>query len=134
MNEIIKKWLEYAKADLEAAKVLVDAGKSNYCYQSAVLHCHQAIEKILKTVIISRGGEPKRIHDLIKLSHDVNFKLPVRFQNYIAKLNVHYQPSRYPDIQYKFPTLKYNFKIAEYHFKNTEELFAWVEKKLISEN
>ena len=48
MEEIVKKWLEYAKTDLEAAEVLVKAGKSPYSYQAAVLHCHQAIEKNFK--------------------------------------------------------------------------------------
>jgi HEPN domain-containing protein len=100
--------------------------------ESSVLHyhCHQAIEKILKTAIVAKKKEPKRIHDLIKLSYDTKLKFPFKFQNYISKLNVHYQPSRYPDIHYKHSVLEYNFEIAKYHLKETKELFKWIEKKI----
>ena len=54
MKSIVKKWLEYARADLEAAEVLVSHPKSHYSHQLAVLHCHQAIEKIIKTFISPR--------------------------------------------------------------------------------
>ena len=65
MNTLTRKWLEYAKADLEAAVVLVKSGKTHYSYQAAVMHCHQAVEKMLKTLIVSNNEAPKRIHDLI---------------------------------------------------------------------
>ena len=98
MDKITGKWLEYAKADLEAAEVLVRAGKTSHSYQLAVLHCHQAVEKIFKTTVVNKNAAPQRIHDLVKLSQDTSVKTPLRFQNYISELNVHYQPSRYPDI------------------------------------
>ncbi len=46
MKIIVEKWLNFAKADLEAAEILVTHPKSHYSYQLAVLHCHQSIEKI----------------------------------------------------------------------------------------
>jgi len=129
MDNIAKKWLGYAKADLEAAEVLSGNPKTNYSYQLAVLHCHQAIEKILKTVLVSSGQEPKRTHDLIKLAETSKLKLSQEFESYLKQLNIHYQPARYPDIQYD-DNLKYDKDTAEYHFEKTKELFSWIEKQL----
>lgn len=130
MKKIIKKWLEHAKADLEGAKVLLGSGKSHWSFQLCVWHCHQAIEKILKTVIVKRGKEIKRVHNLIFLLQESELEIPKKFKEYIEELNPHYQPPRYPDIPYKGPILKYNKEVAKYHFDKTKKLFLWIEKKL----
>jgi HEPN domain-containing protein len=101
MKNLTKKWLDFARADLEAAEVLLKSGKTHWSYQLCVLHCHQAIEKILKTVIVKNGDEVKKIHDLITLLKDSKLKLPEKFQEHIDQLNPHYQLPRYPDISYK---------------------------------
>lgn len=106
MNAITLKWREYAKADLEAAEVLTKSGKTNYSYQLAILHCHQALEKILKTGTVSKNEVPKRIHDLVKLAQDADIKIPERF-------------------------LKYDLNKAKYHLGKTKELFRWLEKKIL---
>ena len=131
MKEIVKKWLQFAKADLEAAEVLLKSGKTHWSYQLCVLHCHQAVEKILKTVIISKGKEHKRTHDLIVLAKDAKVELPKQFQEYLDELNPHYHPGRYPDINYKGPIFKYNQETAQYHFNKTKEVFFWLTKKII---
>ena len=132
MKKVTKKWLDFARADLEAAEVLLNSGKTHWSYQLCVLHCHQAIEKILKTIIINQGKEIKRIHDLIILLGDSNVKLPKNLQEYIDELNPHYQRPRYPDIPYKGPVFQYNKEIAEYHFNKTKTLFLWLTKELMS--
>lgn len=131
MNKLLEKWYKYAKADLEAAEILVAHPKSHYSCQLSVLHCHQAIEKILKTLIISQSHEPKRTHNLIFLFQESKIGLPKELIEYIEKLNPHYQPARYPDIPYKGPTLKYNIKIAKEHLSKTKKLFKCIEKILI---
>lgn len=130
MEPLVKKWLEYAKADLEAAEVLTEHPRSHYSYQLTVLHCHQAIEKILKTKIISSGGEPKKVHNLIFLLQESKLDIPDEFKKYIEELSPHYQPARYPDIAYKGPILKYDKKTAEHHLNKTKEVFTWIEKKI----
>lgn len=134
MKRVTKKWLDFAKADLEAAEVLLKSGKTHWSYQLCVLHCHQAIEKILKTIIVNKGKEIKKIHDLIILLKDSEIKLPKNLEEYIDELNPHYQPSRYPDIPYKGPIFKYNKEIAQYHFNKTRTLFLWLTERLISKN
>ena len=131
-SDIAKKWLDYAKAELEAAEILVKNTKSKFSYQLAVLHCHQAIEKILKTTAVSKGLEPKRTHDLVKLFSDSKLRISPEFQEYIKKLNAHYQPARYPDIHYKNNVIKYDKATGLYHFKQTNKLFGWLEKELKS--
>ena len=131
MNAITIKWLEYAKADLEAAEVLTKSGKTSHSYQLAILHCHQALEKILKTWMVSKNEVPKRIHDLVKLARDVDIKMPEHFLKYISELNPHYQPARYPDILYQQAVLRYDSNKAKYHLGKTKELFRWLEKKIL---
>lgn len=134
MKEITKKWLKYAKGDLEGAEILLKSARSDYSFQLSVFHCHQAIEKILKTFIMEKGKEVKKIHDLITLLKDSGLDLPKEFQKYLEELNPHYQPTRYPDIPYKGPILRYNKEIARHHFNKTKEIFSWLEKKLTSKN
>ena len=132
MKKITQKWLEFAKCDLEGAEILLDSAKGDYSYLLAIYHCHQAIEKTLKAIIIEKGKEIKKIHDLIVLLGDSELDLPREFQEYIDKLNPYYQPTRYTYIPYKGPTLKYNQEIAQEHLEKTKEIFSWIEKKLMS--
>jgi len=131
-EQLIKKWLDYAKADMEAADVLAKNPKSSWSYQLAVWHCHQAIEKILKTVIVNNKGEAYKIHDLVRLAELSKLKLPPEFQDYIRRLNAHYILPRYPDIRHKGPILKYNQTTADEHLKETKRLFLWIIKELKS--
>ncbi len=134
MKNLTKKWLDFAKADIEAAEVLLKSGKTHWSRQLCVLHCHQAIEKILKTVIVENGDEVRRIHDLIILLKDSKLELTEKFQNHIDQLNPHYQLSRYPDIFYKGPILRYDNETASENFNKTKQVFLWIEKKLMSKN
>lgn len=131
MKEITKKWLDFARADLEAAEVLYESGKTHWSDQLCVYHCHQCVEKILKTVIIKKGNQPKRIHDLISLLEESDAKLPKHLQEYIKELNPHYQLPRYPDMPARGPVFKYDKKAAEYHIKKTKEILLWLKKSIL---
>ena len=133
MDVITKKWFGYAKAYLEAAEILMKHPKSSWSYQLAVLHCHQAIEKLLKTVIVKNGNEPKKIHNLLALVEHSKIDMPEEMLHYIEELNPYYQPSRYPDIPFKGMVLKFDKLTALYHLKKTKELFQWVTKEFIQE-
>ncbi|MBU3924414.1 HEPN domain-containing protein [Patescibacteria group bacterium] len=134
MEVIVKKWLDYAKADLEAAEVLSQHPKSHWSYQLAVLHCHQAVEKILKTIIVARDEEPKKIHDLVRLGELSKLEFSLEDQDYIKELNIHYQPSRYPDIFYKESTPRYSKENMEHHLEKTKKLFLWIKTKIKSKD
>lgn len=131
MKEIAKKWFDFARADLEAAEVLLKGGKTYWSDQLCVYHCHQCIEKIFKTVIIEKGNQPKRIHDLISLLEESKVKLPKHLREYIEELNPHYQLPRYPDIPYKGPIFRYNKEIAKHHINKTKEILLWLKKSIL---
>ena len=62
-EKILKEWMEFAEMDFLTAKHLYEHMYPKpleiICY-----HCQQAIEKLLKGVLISRGVAIKKTHDL----------------------------------------------------------------------
>ena len=62
-EKILKEWMEFARMDFLTAKHLYEHMYPKpleiICY-----HCQQAIEKLLKGVLISRGVTIKKTHDL----------------------------------------------------------------------
>ena len=62
-EKILKEWMEFARMDFLAAKHLYEHMYPKpleiICY-----HCQQAIEKLLKGVLISRGVTIEKTHDL----------------------------------------------------------------------
>ncbi|MFQ6049461.1 MAG: HEPN domain-containing protein [Candidatus Paceibacterales bacterium] len=124
-NKVVKQWLEFANQDLKDAEILFDQ-KS---YRGCSWHCHQAIEKILKAIIIKKGKRPKKIHDLIDLSKETEIKLPENLQDFLEELNLHYLPSRYPDL-YKQMRKIYLPKNIQRVLKLTKTLFIWLRNYL----
>lgn len=65
MKEIVQKWLNFAESDFDAADYLFGKPRANqWTFILVVWHCHQAIEKILKAIIIHHDKEILRNHDL----------------------------------------------------------------------
>lgn len=62
-----QEWIQFAKMDLDSAQHLFDTMQPKpleiICY-----HCQQAVEKILKAILILNNCEIKRTHDLGLLS------------------------------------------------------------------
>ena len=62
-EKILKEWMEFARMDFLTAKHLYEHMYPKpleiICY-----HCQQAIEKLLKGVLISKGVTIKKTHDL----------------------------------------------------------------------
>ncbi|MEW6611037.1 MAG: HEPN domain-containing protein [Patescibacteria group bacterium] len=55
MKDLTKRWIEFAREDLKAAEALIVAPQSFRSYQLSVMHCQQAIEKVLKAVLMEKG-------------------------------------------------------------------------------
>lgn len=123
MRNVVKEWLKSAERDLQDALVLF----RNKSYKNCVLHCHQAIEKMLKSIIIQKGYRLIRTHDLIALVDDAKLKLPSDIINFIDQLNPHYLPAKYPDITFKF---NYNRIKIQQILKRTKEVFKWLRLEL----
>lgn len=118
---VIKQWLNFAKQDLRDAEILFDK-KS---YKGCIYHCHQATEKHLKALLISRNKKVRKTHDLADLLKGSEIKYTVEILQFIHQLNPYYDPIRYPDVALDFP-LKYDRKTAEEILKSTKEISKWL--------
>ena len=128
-KQILKNWILFAKSDLDAAKRLFDSSKpTQWTYLLTLYHCQQAIEKILKMLIIKKGKELLKIHDLLRLIELSEIKLSENDFELVKKLNKFYLKSRYPDIIYK-PLPKSNKEQTKKYLQKTEKLFLWLKKQ-----
>lgn len=67
MRDSIKQWLHHCNEDLESAKYLL-LGKF---YRGACYHSEQAVEKSLKALLIKKGWELEKIHNIERLKEIV---------------------------------------------------------------
>jgi HEPN domain-containing protein len=125
MKKIVQNWIEFAKEDLRNAQILFEKKSFKGCSW----HCHQAIEKILKAIIIQKGKRPRKIHDLIELLKDTKIKLPEDLMNFLEELNLHYLPPRYPDVYEQMKKI-YRPKNIQRVLKLTKTLFLWLKNYL----
>jgi len=125
VEKIIKSWLTFAQQDLKDAEILF-IQKS---YRGTSWHCHQAIEKILKAILIKKGKSPGKIHDLVDLLKDTKIKLPEDLMSFLEELNLHYFPPRYPDVYEQMKKI-YHSKNIERVLKLTRTLFLWLRNYL----
>jgi HEPN domain-containing protein len=90
-----KDWIEKAERDIKSAKVL----KEHDCGNDVVsFHCQQAVEKVLKGYLISKGEGIVSGHSLIHLCK-LSEKYNSEFKKYIKDcgfLNQYYIETRYP--------------------------------------
>lgn len=92
MKPVVKEWLDYAKKDLKAAELLISDPALT---ATACFHSQQCVEKCLKAVIETKGQNPPKSHDLIRLYGMVEDVVNLDEDN-LAKLNEIYIDSRYP--------------------------------------
>ena len=90
-----KEWLSYAKADLEAAKML--RNKLELCH-IAIFHCHECMEKALKALWIKNGFPVKRTHDIRELlTHVWHIETWLtEFKDGVADVQEYFGMTRYP--------------------------------------
>lgn len=125
MKNITKKWFEFAKKDLLNAKILL----KNKSYEGCIWHCHQALEKYLKGVIVESGKSVRKTHDLPTLLHDTRLKFSKDVLTFIQELNAYYQPSRYPDTAL-VNKLSYSRGTANKFLRLTGITIRWLEIQL----
>lgn len=121
MKKITQKWLEFAKKDLESAEILLK-GKA---YEGSIWHCHQALEKALKAVIVEKRIKLRKTHDLIGLVADAKIEVSKDISDFIDNLNPYYNPIRYPDaaMEAKF---SYPKSVCQNILKTTKEVIKWL--------
>lgn len=118
--EIVHQWFRKAESDLQNIRNNLAADivpTDTVCF-----HAQQAIEKLLKGVLVAYGRNVGKTHDLVKLLTDVADLVPelMPFEEQFEELSEYGVAVRYPDDFY-VPTLdeaRHAFDIA----KNVEEI------------
>lgn len=113
MNQQVLQWLEYAEADLAAARQLIEDHETIAAY-----HAHQAAEKGLKALQIYRTDDHDRTHDLVRLYHEL--AVPEEFQSVLEELNPADTAARYPDA----PPVE--FERPDHTLDAVEALLTWI--------
>lgn len=116
-----QEWLRYAGVDRQAAKHLLDAGD----YETCAFHCQQAVEKLLKAIIVKQTGEPPPYaHDLLTLLKKISgIEVEESMAESINAVDSYYIGTRYPLDVVDPGTFKK--PLAEKAVQQTEEIFTW---------
>lgn len=62
---------ELAKNDAKVAKILLNLANDELMQNTAAYHIEQAVEKILKSMIVKQGGQPGITHSIMELCKDL---------------------------------------------------------------
>jgi HEPN domain-containing protein len=96
-EQVLQRWLAKARNDLESARCLL--GDPKPIADTACFHCQQAVEKLLKAVLILHEEEPPRVHAL-----DVLFDAAGKLEGSLTEhrlacvwLTAYAVETRYPD-------------------------------------
>lgn len=124
-------WLQFAEEDFLSAKTLLESG----IYNQVCFHSQQAVEKMLKAFLKSRGIVPPKIHSLLELlemckEEGARFD---SFQEGCEYLSRFYVPTRYPDaLPGSLPEGLPNLEDARKALDFAEEIMEFVGKVLES--
>ncbi len=92
--EEIQEWLDKAKEDYHAAEVLLYA--SEELTLPCMFHLQQMLEKLLKALILARGGQIEHTHDLIRLAYLAGADDTENLLDLSETLNMFAVTTRYP--------------------------------------
>ena len=89
------EWVHHAYNDFDSAKYLYDGDKA---HDIVIYHCHQSLEKFLKSLWIKHGLVVKKTHDLRELVDGVRGQESWlnEFLEGILELNTFLKRIRYP--------------------------------------
>lgn len=127
MSKDIEYWLNLSLYDIQTAKAMFKAGR----YLYVLFTCQQAVEKILKALVVQNTEKlPPRIHDLVKLSDFAKIELPEDKAEFLAKLNFYYLETRYPE---QVVDLSKDIKkeTAGIYLSKTEGVLNWLKTKIV---
>lgn len=126
-EENVQEWLEISEEDLDVANLCYKGSKYLYC---AYL-CQQAVEKVLKALIVAMGELPNPIHNLYILAEDaeIDDSLTAEQTSFLKELSAYAIAARYPERKKKLYSLCKQGE-AEKLLKSSEEMIKWVKEKV----
>ncbi len=124
MNEA-RTWFEFARTDLRVAEL----AKNDGLFNQACFHAHQAVEKLLKGFLLSRGQRVPRTHSLLELGKLARARgFPAELLEKIRILDAYYLPTRYPDSLPRLSDLPKSAE-AEEALAVATEVWRWIQKE-----
>lgn len=99
----VLRWLAFVDQDMRVVEIVMAESSPNY--GPAAFHCQQAAEKMAKALLVARGSEVPKIHDLEVLTALVGEVDAEAAQNLreLASLSSWYIAVRYPSVEAEFP-------------------------------
>lgn len=96
-QEIVRQWLH--KADNDLKNIANNLATADIPTDTVCFHAQQAIEKLMKAVLVANGREVYKTHDLVKLLGDVVDLLPALagFEEQFEEISEYGVGTRYPD-------------------------------------
>lgn len=126
MKKKSENWLKIARYDLKAAQLAYDGN----LYLTCIEKCHDALEKLLKSIITENDKQPQKIHDLLRLATEaIVGNLQQDILDVLNDLNNIYMSTRYPD-EIEIIEKSLDDDETKRIFKETKRIFIWLEKKL----
>ncbi|ACM19493.1 nucleotide-binding HEPN domain protein [Geotalea daltonii FRC-32] len=112
--EIVRQWFHKAEHDLQ--NIRNNLAAENIPTDTVCFHAQQAIEKLLKGVLVANARNISKTHDLVKLLTDVADILPelLTYEEQLEEISEYGVGVRYPDDFFE-PTLEeaqYAFQVA----------------------
>lgn len=113
----VKEWVDKYRRDLQSAR-------DNTQPQKKLKECHLAVESLLKAILVTKGIEPKEIHDTTQLAQNIP-RFPDDKRRLLSYLFAVYD-RRYPD------DLDYaRNKSPEDAIESVEELKNWADEQYL---
>ena len=118
-----QKWLDFAREDLQMAKLAM----RNSLFNQVCFHAQQAAEKTLKYLIVSAGVLPPKTHKFGDLLGLLPVAVPDDLYRKLLLLDRFYIPTRYPDaVPGSLVSGMPDQADAEEAFSSSKDLDAWV--------
>ncbi|HCS78698.1 TPA: DNA-binding protein [Patescibacteria group bacterium] len=121
-QDVVEFWLAGANDALKTAEELMIAER----YHHALFFCHLAVEKMLKSVYVTKiGNVPPPLHNLLLLTDKAKIKLPEATLEQLREINTFNVEARYDDYKLKFYK-KATKDFSEKWFSVTKKLLLWL--------
>jgi len=123
MKKETELWLKFAEESYEDALYNWEGHR----YGNTCFCCQQALEKILKAILVEKGIRPPKVHDLMRLARLAKLKIDKEQAEELRAMTRHYFTVRYPDLNKEL----YRDRLAtKKSLEKMKEFYQWFKKKL----
>ncbi len=129
MKDETKKWLDFAKENLDSAKILFESKLFNPCLQNI----QQSVEKSLKALLIENSIKLKKTHSISELKNMLsNNGIDIEISDEDCEfLDSIYLPSKYP-LASVLPNYEPDLEICNMGISIAKNVFSLISKTLIN--